>query len=73
MDAFTPQQTTDLVSRIGCKKIIDRKESQEGHPNNANTLPSSGAQMGSGIGKELSAEQHTHRKGEPSPIEGQAV
>lgn len=55
------------------EKVIDGKEAEEGHPNHVNILPSSGKQMGSGIGRELSAEHYTHMKGEPSPIEGQAV
>ena len=54
-------------------KVIDGKELEAGHPNHVASLPSSGQQMASGIGKELSAEMYTHRKGEPSPIEGQAV
>ena len=54
-------------------KVIEGKELEAGHPNHVASLPSSGQQMASGIGRELSAEMYTHRKGEPSPIEGQAV
>lgn len=55
------------------KKVLDGREPVEGHPNHIGTLPSSEKQMESGIGRELSAEQYTHKKGEPTPIEGQAV
>lgn len=55
------------------EKVVNGIEPEEGHPNHINTLPSSGKQMGSGIGRELSAEHYTHKKGEPSPIDGQDV
>ena len=53
--------------------VIDGKEPEAAYPNHVALLPSTGQQMVSGIGGELSAEMYTHRKGEPSPIEGQAV
>lgn len=55
------------------KKVIDGNEPEEGHPNHISSLPASDRQMGSGIGRELSAEHYTHKKDEPSPIEGQTV
>lgn len=55
------------------EKVLQGREPDEGHPNHINTLPSSGKQMGSGIGRELSAEQYTRKKGEPLPLEGQDV
>ena len=54
-------------------KVVSGKELEEGYPNHVASLPSTGQHMASGIGRELSAEMYTHRKGEPSPIEGQAV
>ena len=54
-------------------KIINGQEPDEGHPNHVSSLPSSGQQMASGIGRELSADKYTHMKGAPSPIEGQSV
>ena len=53
--------------------ITKGKEPGEGHPNHVGSLPSSDQQMASGLGRELSAEAYTHRKGEPSLIEGRAV
>ena len=53
--------------------VINGREPDEGHPNHVSSLPSSDQQMASGIGRELSAEMYTHKKGEPSPIEGQSV
>jgi len=55
------------------EKVLEGSEPKEGHPNHTSTLPSSDKQMGSGIGRELSAEQYTHKKGGPSLLEGQAV
>lgn len=49
------------------------KEPGQGHPNHLGSLLSSDQQMASGLGRELSAEAYTHRKGEPSLIEGRAV
>ena len=54
-------------------KVMEGKKPEEGHPNHVTSLPSSRQQIASGIGRELSAEKYTHRKGDPSPIEGQAV
>ncbi|KAL2038117.1 hypothetical protein N7G274_009064 [Stereocaulon virgatum] len=50
-----------------------QSELEEGHPNHVASLPWTGQHMASRIGRELSAEMYSHRKGEPSPIEGQAV
>ena len=49
------------------------KEPGRGHPNHVDSLPSSDQQLASGLGRELSAEAYTHRKGEPSLIEDRAV
>ena len=54
-------------------KVINGREPEEGHPNHVSSLPSSDQHMASGIGRELSAEKHAHRKGEPPSIEGQSV
>ena len=54
-------------------RITEGKGPGEGHPNHVGSLPSSDQQMASGLGRELSAEIYTHRKGEPSLIEGRAV
>ena len=54
-------------------RVIHGKEVKEGHPNHVSSLPSTDKQMGSGIGRELSADMYTHKKGEPAPIEGQSV
>ncbi|KAF6232802.1 hypothetical protein HO173_009016 [Letharia columbiana] len=44
-----------------------------GHPNHVASLPSSGHTMTSGLGRELTAEKYTNRKGIASTIEGQPV
>ena len=49
------------------------KEPRRGHPNHVGSLPSFDHQLASGLGRELSAEAYTHRKGEPSLIEGRTV
>ena len=54
-------------------KVMERKEVEEGDPNHVSSLPSSDQQMVSGIGRELSAEKYTRKKGELSSIEGQSV
>ena len=53
--------------------VTKGKEPGRGHPHCAGSLPFSDQQMASGLGRELSAEAYTHRKGEPSLIEGRAV
>lgn len=54
-------------------KVMHETKPGEGHPNHLSSLPSSDQQMASGIGRELSAERYTHKKGEPSLIEGQSI
>lgn len=54
-------------------RVIDSKEPEEGHPNHVHSLPSTDRHMASGIGRELSAEAYTHKKGEAAPIVGQKV
>ena len=49
------------------------KEPGQSHPNHVGSLPSSDQRIASGLGRELNAEAYTHRKGEPSLIEGRAV
>lgn len=81
MEAGGPMEPSKRKSRPGSQssqdeqdtKVVSGKELEEGHPNHVASLPSTGQHMASGIGRELSAEMYTHRKGEPSPIEGQAV
>ncbi len=51
----------------------DPREQQEGHPDHVASLPSPGQTMASGIGRELSAEKFTRKKGELMTIQGQAV
>lgn len=54
-------------------RMIDGNKVKEGHPNHVSSLPSTEQQMVSGIGRELSADKYTRKKGEPAPIEGQSV
>ena len=67
-----PKSQTSNDEKDG-KIIMDLKEPEQGHPNHIDSLPAPGQQMASGIGRELSAEKYTHRKDEPSAIEGQTV
>ena len=54
-------------------KIMNGKGREEGHPDHVVSLPSSDQMMTSGLGRELSAEKYTNRKGVASTIEGQPV
>lgn len=51
---------------------VDTHE-REGHPDHVASLPSPGQTMTSGIGRELSAEKYTRKKGEMMTIQGQDV
>ena len=52
-------------------KMMDGKESGNGHSNHIASLPSSDQTMASGLGRELTAEKYTNKKGTASTIEGQ--
>ena len=54
-------------------KMMDEKGSEQGHPDHVTSLPSSGQTMTSGLGRELSAEKYTNKRGTSSTIEGQPV
>lgn len=54
-------------------KTKNEKGPGQGHPNHVTSLPSSGQTMTSGLGRELTAEKYTNRKGAASTIEGQPV
>ncbi|KAK4696677.1 hypothetical protein P7C71_g1286, partial [Lecanoromycetidae sp. Uapishka_2] len=51
----------------------DGKDMSPGHPDHVHSLPSPGQTMASGIGRELSADKYTRKKGELTTIQGQAV
>ena len=61
------------VDGRGEKDGKDEKEHVQGHVDHAASLPSSDQTMASGLGRELSAEKYTNRKGAASTIEGQPV
>ena len=54
-------------------KTENEKGPGQGHPNHVTSLPSSNQTMTSGLGRELTAEKYTNRKGAASTIEGQPV
>lgn len=54
-------------------KMMNGKEPGPGHPDHVASLPSSHQTMTSGLGRELTAEKYTNRKGTGSTIEGQSV
>ena len=55
------------------KRMINGKELAQGHPDHVTSLPSSDQTMTSGLGRELTAEKYTNRKGTASTIDGQPV
>ena len=55
------------------KEFKNGKERVHGHTDHVASLPSSDQTMASGLGRELSAEKYTNRKGAASTIEGQPV
>lgn len=55
------------------KEMMDGQGPERGHPNHVASLPSSGQTMASGLGRELTADKYTNRKGTASTIEGQPV
>lgn len=54
-------------------QMMNGKEPEQGHPDHVASLPSSDQTMTSGLGRELTAEKYTSRKGTASRIEGQPV
>ena len=54
-------------------KMMNGKKAEEGHPDHVVSLPSPDQTMSSGLGRELSAEKYTNRKGAASTIEGQSL
>ena len=54
-------------------KMMNVEEPGQGHPNHVASLPSSDQAMTSGLGRELTAEKYTSRRGVTSTIEGQPV
>ena len=54
-------------------KMTNEKGPGQGHPDQVASLPSSDQTMASGLGRELTAEKYTIRKGAASTIEGQPV
>ena len=54
-------------------KMMNDKKAEEGHPDHMVSLPSPDQTMTSGLGRELSGEKYTNRKGAASTIDGQSV
>ena len=54
-------------------KMMNANEPRQCHPNHVASLPSSDQAMTSGLGRELTAEKYTSRRGVTSTIEGQPV
>ena len=54
-------------------EVMNGKATGEGHPDHVASLPSSGQTMASGLGRELSADKYTIRKGKATTIEGQPI
>lgn len=52
-------------------KTMDGQGPGRNHPDNVASLPSSDQTMNSGLGRELTAEKYTSKKGAASTIEGQ--
>ena len=55
------------------KRMMNGKDQEQGHPDHIASLPASDQTMTSGLGRELSAEKYTNRKGGASILEGQPV
>lgn len=69
-----PSHRRSVPNSQSSQDVIEKQDKpEEGHPDHVTSLPSPGQTMASGIGRELSAEKYTRKKGEPTPIQGQAV
>lgn len=49
------------------ERVLEGSEPPVGHPNHIQSIPSPGAHMSSGLGKELSADAYARPKGFPLP------
>ena len=74
----------DLSRHVSLPSSVNGKEEKgsnmgigmgraEGHPNHITSLPSSDQAMASGLGRELTAEKYTNRKGTAATIESQQL
>lgn len=63
----------DSAKEVKEDQMMNGKEPEKGHPDHVASLPSTEQTMTSGLGRELTAEKYTGRKGAASTIEGQPV
>ena len=68
-----PRSVPDPAKKEKEGQMMNGKEPEQGHPDHITSLPSSDQTMTSGLGRELTAEKYTSRKGEASTIEGQPI
>lgn len=67
------QSSQDITTEKHAQTAVNGNGPDEGHPDHVTSLPSPGQTMASGIGRELSAEKYTRKKGDLMTIQGQNV